>query len=160
MEITDLQKEKIISHLKSADAMAYKNTNMEYRVYIDTDGEVGVEEWPAGSNSYYKFPEGYERIYIHAFCHEYFSIIWDYWFEDSGLFIDAVEEHFGEKFQMSENDTLYYDGLDTCEKSGHSEAEYCAWLDSCEAEAIKELQNQKDYEEIYYEWIKEQEENA
>lgn len=159
MKITEEQKGKIIAALKDADATAYKYPSMEYRVYIDSDGEVSNEEWVAGDHGWLCFGGGYERVYIHTFCHNNFSVLWDYWFEDSGLFIDAVEEQFGEKFQMSEDDTLYYDGLETCKKSEHSEAEYCYWLDLCEAEAIKELQNQTDYEAIYYDWLREQEVN-
>lgn len=75
--------ENLINALKEADAAAYRNTACEYRVYIDSDGKCGHEEWLAGDSGWYEFTDpDYRRYYIHTMCHEYYDIVRDWWFAD------------------------------------------------------------------------------
>ena len=70
--------ENLINALKEADAAAYRNTACEYRVYIDSNGEFGIEERPAGDLGWYEFRDpDYRRYYIHTFCY-----VRDWWFAD------------------------------------------------------------------------------
>lgn len=70
--------ENLINALKEADAAAYRNTDCEYRVYIDSNGECGIEEWLAGDLGWYEFTDpDYRRYYIHTFCYAR-----DLWFVD------------------------------------------------------------------------------
>ena len=83
MKISDLiheNTEKLIETLQKAEAESYRNTSCEYRVYIDSEGECGYEEWLAGDSGYYQFLRGYCRYYIHTFCKQYFDIVSDWWF--------------------------------------------------------------------------------
>lgn len=88
MKISELIREnteKMIDTLREADAAAYRNTACEYRVYIDSNGECGHEEWPAGDLGWYKFTDpDYRRYYIHTFCKQYFDIVRDWWFSGDG----------------------------------------------------------------------------
>lgn len=75
--------ENLINALKEADAAAYRNTSCEYRVYIDSNGECGNEEWLAGDLGWYEFRDpDYRRYYIHTFCKQYYDIVRDWWFSD------------------------------------------------------------------------------
>ena len=84
MKISELIRENtenLINALMKADAAAYRNTSCEYRVYIDSNGECGYEEWLAGDLGWYKFTDpDYRRYYIHTFCKQYFDIVSDWWF--------------------------------------------------------------------------------
>ena len=81
MKISELIRENtenLINALKEADAAAYRNTACEYRVYIDSNGECGYEEWLAGDLGWYEFRDpDYRRYYIHTFCY-----VRDWWFAD------------------------------------------------------------------------------
>ena len=81
MKISELIRENtenLINALKEADDAAYRNTACEYRVYIDSNGECGYEEWPAGDLGWHKFTDpDYRRYYIHTFCY-----VRDWWFAD------------------------------------------------------------------------------
>ena len=81
MKISELIRENtenLINSLKEADAAAYRNTSCEYRVYIDSNGECGYEEWIAGDLGLYEFRDpDYRRYYIHTFCYAR-----DLWFVD------------------------------------------------------------------------------
>lgn len=62
--------ENLINALREADAAAYRNTACEYRVYIDSNGECGIEEFPAGYLGWYESRDpDYRRYYIHTFCY-------------------------------------------------------------------------------------------
>lgn len=81
MKISELIREKtenLINALKEADDAAYRNTACEYRVYIDSNGECGYEEWLAGDLGWHEFRDpDYRRYYIHTFCY-----VRDWWFAD------------------------------------------------------------------------------
>lgn len=77
--------ENLIDTLQKAEADSYRNTSCEYRVYIDSEGECGYEEWPAGDNGWFEFRDpDYYRYYIHTFNNEYYDIVRDWWFADDG----------------------------------------------------------------------------
>lgn len=86
MKISELIRENtenLINALKEADAAAYRNTNCEYRVYIDSNGKCGNEEWLAKDGGWYEFKDtDYRRYYIHTFCYEYYDIVRDWWLAD------------------------------------------------------------------------------
>ena len=81
MKISELIRENtenLINALKEADDAAYRNTACEYRVYIDSNGECGYEEWLAGDLGWHEFRDpDYRRYYIHTFCY-----VRDWWFAD------------------------------------------------------------------------------
>lgn len=86
MKISELIRENtenLINSLKEADAAAYRNTACEYRVYIDSNGECGYEEWVAGDNGLFEFRDpDYRRYYIHTFNNQYYDIVRDWWLAD------------------------------------------------------------------------------
>ena len=84
MKISELIRENtenLINTLREADAASYRNTSCEYRVYIDSEGECGHEEWVAGDNGLFEFRDpDYERYYIHTSNNQYYDIVRDWWF--------------------------------------------------------------------------------
>ena len=85
--------ENLINALQEADAAAYRNTNCEYRVYIDSNGECGIEEFPAGYLGCYESRDpDYRRYYIHTFCY-----MRDRWFADPEEYDrEAIMEAIGD----------------------------------------------------------------
>lgn len=88
MKISELIRENtenLINTLKEAEAASYRNTSCEYRVYIDSEGECGYEEWVAGDNGWFEFTDpDYDRYYIHTFNKQYYDIVRDWWFAGDG----------------------------------------------------------------------------
>ena len=86
MKISELIRENtenLIDTMQKAEAASYRNTSCEYRVYIDSEGECGYEEWVAGDNGLFEFRDpDYHRYYIHTFCNQYYDIVRDWWFAD------------------------------------------------------------------------------
>ncbi len=84
MKISELIREKtenLINTLREAEAASYRNTSCEYRVYIDSEGECGYEEWVAGDNGWFEFRDpDYHRYYICTMCNQCFDIVRDWWF--------------------------------------------------------------------------------
>ena len=84
MKISELIRENtenLIDNMQKAEAASCRNTSCEYRVYIDSEGECGYEEWVAGDNGWFEFRDpDYHRYYIHTFCKQYFDIVSDWWF--------------------------------------------------------------------------------
>ena len=72
MKISELIRkntENLINIMQEAEAESYRKTSCEYRVYIDSEGECGYEEWVAGDNGWFEFRDpDYHRYYIHTFC--------------------------------------------------------------------------------------------
>lgn len=96
MKISELIRENtenLINSLKEADAAAYRNTDCEYRVYIDSNGECGIEEWLAGDLGWYEFRDpDYRRYYIHTFCY-----VRDCWLADPEEYDrEAIMEAIGD----------------------------------------------------------------
>ena len=125
----------IIEKLAEADKYAYGHENSESRVYVDTDGVVDSEEWTAGDNGWFRFrdPE-YDRFYIHTLCHQYYSILWDWWFDDRDKFAEAFRENFGVEL-ADEYGNLEALGREACDDAGISG--YDEWLEECKEEAIE-----------------------
>lgn len=148
-----MKREDIIRILKEADAESYRYPTCEYRVYIDTDGDLDYEEWVAGSTSWYQFRDGYDREYIHTFCNEHFDIMFDYWFNGIGEFESAFEERFGFKPENDPDRSHWEDGACSCEERGISNYDYEEWLEEQQDEAIECIQCETDYDEIIDAWL-------
>lgn len=144
----ETKREDIIRVMKEAENAAYHYPTCEYRVYIDTDGDVGYEEWLAGDRCWYQFHNDYDRLYIHTFCHQYFDILFDYWFNGIGEFESAFEERFGFRPDNDPDRTYYDDGAETCKAHGISHYDYGDWIEKQTNEAIEILQTETDYDEI------------
>lgn len=148
-ELIEKNRDQIIEKMKEADALAYRNTGCEYRVYIDTDGHVGREEWPANDNGYYSFSDSdYSREYIHTFCHQFYSILWDGWFTSPGDFAEEFHKKFGVELESDPNNTMAEDGENTILKNGLSVTNWYEWLDEQTEEAIEFFAGETDYDEI------------
>lgn len=83
MKISELIRENtenLIDTMQKAEAASYRNTYCKYRVYIDSEGKCGYEEWLAGDNGWFEFGAGYDRYYIQTFNKQYFDIVSDWWF--------------------------------------------------------------------------------
>ena len=129
MKISELIRENaenLIDTLKEADAAAYRNTACEYRVYIDSNGEFGIEERPAGDLGWYKSTDpDYRRYYIHTFCY-----VRDWWFADPEEYDrEAIMEAIGD----GESKDVY-----------EAIVEYAIEC-AIEAEREKEEENEKDW---------------
>ena len=96
VEIINKRWDDIIEEMAKADADAYRSSGAEFRVYIDTNGEIGTEEWIAGDNGYFRFRDpDYDRYYLGIFCYQNYDVLWDWWFADTDEFRDAFIEQFG-----------------------------------------------------------------
>ena len=148
-ELIEKNHDKIIAKMKEADAEAYRNTGCEYRVYIDTEGNVGREEWPANDNGYYSFSNSdYSREYIHTFCHQFYSILWDGWFTSLGDFSDAFQKKFGVELDSNRGNDMEEDGENTILKNGLSVTNWYEWLEEQTEEAVNWFVSETDYEMI------------
>ena len=146
-ELIEKNRDEIVAELRRADAMAYRNTGCEYRVYIDTEGDVGREEWPANDNGYYSFRDSdYSREYIHTFCHQFYSVLWDGWFTSQTEFSEQFKERFGVELESTERYNFEADGEDTILKNGLSITSWYEWLDEQTEEAINWFVGDADYE--------------
>ncbi len=168
MNYTNLIREhedEILAELRKADKLAYLYPSCEYRVYVDTDGEVGHEEWASGDNGWYEFRDpDYDRIYVGTLRHEYYSILWDYWFADSDVFASCFRDRFGVDLQAEtdedgdEIDQPLSDMADyTVKACGISGDDYAAWVAEQTDEAIEQACGETDYYEYIREALREQE---
>lgn len=163
MKITNDQREAILNALREADANAYRHPNCEYRVYIDSDGEVGSEEWLARDNGFYQFRDGYYRNYVATLCHQYYSILWDCWYLDGFVyFAEDFKERFGIDLLDNEDDLNAEQlGEKTCKEHGIPVGEYCEWLEEKTEEAIEEAvrdgDNNDHYDALIDLWEREEE---
>ena len=158
VDLIGQNREKILNMMQIADADAFRNGSCEYRVYIDTDGEVGSEEWPANDSGWYEFHGDYDRCYIHTFCHQYYNALWDYWFAD----LDAAEFAFMKRFGYPVVDATGYlsaDMWNTVLLHGGSIDELVAWENEMTGEAIKDLTDGADYDVLLDERIGEMEDD-
>ena len=156
MKNIDFEKrhDEIIENLKAADKVAWKHNRCEYRVYIDSNGDVGREEWVAGDQGYYAFADGYSRYYIATFCHRFesaFDCI------DTEEMKKEVEKKFGavdwgrkdeDGFTIEECSN---DIIDVCRTAATDmdilSGDFEAWLDAFEDCIINELIEDEDYYE-------------
>lgn len=141
IELIESNHEKILAELEAAEDSAYRFPDCEYRVYIDTDGETGREEWPAKDCGWYEFRGDYARCYIHTFCYQYFDVLWDLWFDDLNIAREAFESRFGFPVEQDEDSykTPEQEMRDTVLSHGGSNADLDAWLEEMRSDAITEL---------------------
>lgn len=141
IELIESNKEEILSTMKEAEASAYRYPSCEYRVYIDTDGKCGYEEWVANDNGWYQFRGDYERCYIHTFCHQYFDVLWDYWFSDPSCGRDTFDDRFGYPVECdSDNWKTYEEEMrDTVLAHGGTVSDFYSWIGEMTDEAIEDL---------------------
>lgn len=148
----------ILNELREADKQAYRYTGCEYRVYVDTNSDVGTEEWAAGDNGWLQFREdGYDRVYVATLCHEYYSILWDYWFADSSDFAKCFTDRFGVSLQQEDGRSLDDDATATCYAHGIPLDDYQAWLADEETDAIDQVCGDADYYDFIVEAIRSEE---
>lgn len=148
-ELIEKNRDQIIEKMKEADAQAYRFPTCEYRVYIDTEGNVGREEWPANDNGYYSFSDSdYSREYIHTFCHQFYSILWDGWFTSQADFAEQFKGRFCVDLESTERYNFEEDGEDTIRNNGLSLGDWAEWVESKTEEAIEFFADETDYEEI------------
>ena len=146
------KRNEIINALKEADHAAYLTPCCEYRVYVDSEGVIGREEWLAGDNGRIQFREGYDRCYIATYCHQHFSVLWDYWFKDSDDFSDSFRLRFGSPLVDEDNIgriNLEQQGSETVKALGISESEYCEWLNENAKDALNEILESAELDGIY-----------
>ena len=139
VEMINSKYNEIMDELKKVTALSYRHPKHEYRVYIDSNGEVGHEEWETRTQDFLRFDDpSYYRIYFCHFCGESYSILWDSWFEDSDEFAKAFRERFGVGLMTEKGRTKEEDGEATILEAGLSLTDYRAWLDECTEKAIVE----------------------
>lgn len=143
IETAKANRAALIDALKDADARALEFPTMEYSVYIDSDGEIGYEEWMANDNAFYQFRDGYSRTYIHTFCHQYFDSLWDYWLCDSSSFDSEFFDRFGIMPEHDDSRSLREDGEFTAREHGF-ENDYWAWLEDEKMSAIADAVSEDD----------------
>lgn len=120
--------EEIIKTMEEAERDSLRCRLMEFRVYIDTDGEVGCEEWTAGDNAWFKFKDGYNRFYIHTFNNQHFDILWDWWFFDFyGYCEELPDEWEPYKDEFYNQDSLQIAVI--CEEHGLDTRAVYTWFD-------------------------------
>ena len=150
------KREQIVEAMREADAQAYRFPTMDFTAYVDSDGDVGIEESIHGDNSYSVFEDGYSRNYIHSFNHQHFSVLWDVWYQTAADFAEAFRDRFGVELETERGRSLEEDADATCEANGIGAAELAAWLGECTEEAIRFAQSETDYDEIFDLWFDDQ----
>lgn len=151
--------EEILMALREADKSAYINPNCEYRVYLTSGGNVECDEWLCGDQGWYPHRDG--DIYIATMSHPYYSILWDYWFNDEYVFRNNFRFRFGCDIQPvldedgDEVDVSLYDvGRHTADIHGIPAREYEAWLSEEEDEAFEEVLEDTDYSEYLRDFMR------
>lgn len=144
LELIEKNREKLIKAMQEADATAYKYPMCEYRVYVDTDGDASWEEHVAGDNAYTVFKGNYDRVYVKTYCHQFFDVLWDYWFCGIGEFDQAFHDQFG--FEPVDGEDLAKDTwMPEYADHGVSRTAFEDWLDGQRDEAIELIQTEEDY---------------
>lgn len=70
--MTKISRNKLEKALRRANWSAIRNSQFEYRVVINLDGKIAVQEWPEGSNGYFKNESIlYTCCYWPGFCPPY-----------------------------------------------------------------------------------------
>jgi len=148
-ELIEKNREQIIEKMKEADAQAYRFPTCEYRVYIDSDGDAGYEEWAAGDNAFLSFGDSeYRKAYLHTFCHQFYDVLWDGWFTSLGDFAEEFRKKFGVELESDPNNTMAEDGENTILKNGLSVTNWYEWLDEQTEESINWFVGETDYDMI------------
>ncbi len=152
-ELIENNYDAVVETLKEAEASAYRYPECEYRAWIDSEGETGVEEWVAGSNGRYQFHDpDYARYYLYTACRQFYDILFDYWFFDGGEAAYCFREEFGVELDLhpvdedgDEIDESIYDNmLRQCRVSGIDSERFEAWLKEQEENAVDSCVNELD----------------
>lgn len=96
-DIIKANEDKIIDALKDAYRETLTHPDWECRVYIDSDGDVGREDYQAGDDSWLEFDdEDYVRYYLDTINNQYYDAVWDCWFsgESWDITLDQIAEEF------------------------------------------------------------------
>lgn len=149
IEMINANREKIINALKTAERESYLHTECEYRVYIDSKGECGDEEWIANDNGWFEFRDGYSRAYIHTFCSQHYSVLWDWWFVDPNVALSEFRDRFGFDVEQGDDSDLASDMRNAAIAHGVSESEYEKWIDEQTETAISELTENNESDGVY-----------
>lgn len=128
--------ENLINALKEAEAASYRNTSCEYRVYIDSKGECGYEEWVAGDNGWFEFRDpDYHRYYIHTFCNQYYDIVRDWWLSEV---TDEPEEY--------DREAIMEEAIEAATNSSDAFGSYDAIIENAIEHAI-DAESEEEYSE-------------
>ena len=155
LELIEANKSSIMDQMKEAEEAALRYPTCEYRVYISTNGLAGREEWPANASGYYQFRDGYERCYLRTFCHEYYDVLWDYWFSDPSEAAETFKAHFGYALDEDDGRSLREDMRCTVLAHGGTEEEFSHWLEEMTDDAVKESLSNTDFAEMFYDAVDE-----
>lgn len=157
----------VVEAIKKAEESAYRHPECEYSAYIDTNGDADYEEWAAGSNGWYEFrdPE-YNRFYIYTANHQYFDIMFDYWFFDAAEAAYAFKEEFGVDLDTDPvdedgdeiNESLYDNMIRQCKVSGIDSDRFDKWFEDQKELAIAQIVEDTLTGEIIDEYIRMNEE--
>ena len=150
--------DEIVSMMKMANKTAILYPMCEYRVYIDSNGDIDYEEHTQGSHERYVFRDpDYCRIYIHTYSHPCYDVLWDYGWPDRDYLQGAVEQEYGNidiDLSGAYNDDSLIDAV--IEATGNGRASVEDWIDRCRNEAADFMLNntdQYDYCEVLNEVI-------
>ena len=152
MKISELIRENtenLINTLRKADAASYRNTSCEYRVYIDSEGECGYEEWVAGDNGWFEFRDpDYERYYIHTFNNQYYDIVRDWWLADDDEPDEDDDEHEEDDDELDEDDreAIMEEAIEAATNSADAIDSYEAVIENAIEHAI-EAESEEEYSE-------------
>lgn len=160
MELIEQNWDSILAEMLEADEASIRYPSCEYRVYIDTDGDTGHEEWAANDNGMFSFKEGYDRCYIHTFCWDGVEIL------DHISPYDAryeFERDFGYPVEQDCDRNFIEDMEATAAAHGDGE-KYAKWIEAQEEETVAwlldEAKNNGDYRRFLGEFFDELERYA
>ena len=157
MKISELIRENtenLIDTMKKAEAASYRNTSCEYRVYIDSEGECGYEEWVAGDGGWFEFTDPYyDRYYIHTFNKQYYDIVRDWWLADDDDELDEDDDELDEdddELDEDDREAIMEEAIEAAINSsealyGYEEIIEYAIRDAIEAEREAEEENERDW---------------
>ena len=150
-DLIDRKSGELLDTMRLADEFAYRYPRFEYRVYIDSDGNVDYDECEPGyvSSSRYNDPD-YRQFYIATFHHPNVSLFKDYLFRTSEDFVDTFEDDFGLELQdTGDIDELVNIAREVAKEDGVPEKVYNDWLEELDAETAEELTYEADRNGYY-----------
>ena len=155
MKISELIRENtenLINTLQKAEAASYRNTSCEYRVYIDSEGECGHEEWLAGDLGWYEFTDPYYcRYYIHTYNNQYYDIVRDWWLADDDEPDEDDDEHEEDDDEPEEYDreAIMEEAIEAATNSSEaldSYEEIIGYAIECAIESEREAEEENEYD--------------
>ena len=145
--------DEILEEMKDAQRLAMRYPKCEYRVYLDTNGEVGNEEWIQGDHGWYKFrDENYDRFYIHTYDNVSFDTIGEY-FPTRSDFFEYAERQWNLRVDDEEYSPYDCDFLTFARNfyidHGIDEDAYDRWMDDVFDEAIEFFIDLMDHDGVF-----------